>query len=37
MRAAKPFVKKAVQNVAYGNVHMALAFGPLVIENGVPE
>ena len=31
------FVKKYVDAYPFGNVHMALGFGPLVIENGVEQ
>jgi hypothetical protein len=33
----KPIVRKLLGKIPFGNVHMALMFGPLVIENGVPE
>lgn len=32
-----PFARKVAENIPFGNVHMALSIGPLVIENGVPE
>lgn len=36
--AAQPLLTPFVQkNIPYGNVHMSLMVGPLIIENGVPE
>ena len=32
-----PAVKSISENIPFGNVHMAPCFGPLMIENGVPE
>jgi len=32
-----PAIKSISENIPFGNVHMALCFGPLMIENGVPE
>jgi hypothetical protein len=36
-RFVRPAAKIAVSQVRYGNVHMSLSIGPIVIENGVPE
>jgi hypothetical protein len=33
----KPIIHPVLEKIPFGNVHMALMFGPLVIENGVPE
>jgi hypothetical protein len=33
----RPAASIAATRVRYGNVHMALSFGPIVIENGAPE
>jgi hypothetical protein len=30
------FLRKSVNKTPFGNVHMALRIGPLIIENGVP-
>jgi hypothetical protein len=34
---ALPFARKVAENIPFGNVHMALSIGPVVIENGVPQ
>jgi hypothetical protein len=36
-KIVKPIIRQMVEKIPFGNVHMALMFGPLVIENGVPE
>ncbi len=33
----KRVAKAAIKDIPYGNVHMALMVGPLIIENGVLE
>lgn len=35
--AIKRAARAAIKNIPYGNVHMALMAGPLIIENGVTE
>ena len=36
-RMLKPLIRPILEKIPFGNVHMALMFGPLIIENGVPE
>ncbi|KAH8702863.1 hypothetical protein GQ44DRAFT_732665 [Phaeosphaeriaceae sp. PMI808] len=33
----RPAVRSISENIPFGNVHMAVCFGPLMIENGVPD
>jgi hypothetical protein len=33
----RPFAKVGANHVPYGNVHMALMLGPLLIENGIKQ
>jgi len=33
----KPLILPMLEKIPFGNVHMALMFGTLIIENGVPE
>jgi hypothetical protein len=33
----RPFAKVGVNHIPYGNVHMALMLGPLLIENGIKQ
>ncbi|KAK3905775.1 hypothetical protein C8A05DRAFT_12460, partial [Staphylotrichum tortipilum] len=35
--AVRRAAKAAIKDIPYGNVHMALMVGPLIIENGVPD
>lgn len=33
----RPVIRTLVENIPFGNIHMALRLGPLIIENGVPK